>query len=152
MKMVSIWKEFLTVNILGIQTRTSVYMVMFYTFVEHLLHKNLKLERVIPYHPLSSTEAEYYAPSEMAKEVIFAKNLLEEIGIQIQFPINIKCDKVGAIYSENTHCYSQCTKHIDTRRHPFCDWVEEDTLKTILTPTLAKNPTEEIFQKHAVNC
>jgi hypothetical protein len=46
---------------------------------------------------LSSTEAEYYATLEIAKEIIFAKNLLEEIGIQLQFPIAIKCDYVGAI-------------------------------------------------------
>jgi hypothetical protein len=37
---------------LVILTHASVYMVMFYTFVEHLLHENLKLERVLPYHPL----------------------------------------------------------------------------------------------------
>jgi hypothetical protein len=47
---------------------------------------------------LSLTEAEYYTTSEIAKEVIFLNNLLEEFGIQIQFPINIKCDDVGAIY------------------------------------------------------
>jgi hypothetical protein len=56
---------------------------------------------------LSSTEAEFYATSEIAKEVIFANNLLEETGIQSQFPINIKCDNVGAIYLANNHCNSQ---------------------------------------------
>jgi hypothetical protein len=44
---------------------------------------------------LSSKEAEYYAISEIAKKVIFAKKLLEEIAFQIQFQINIKCDNVG---------------------------------------------------------
>jgi hypothetical protein len=46
---------------------------------------------------LSSNEAEYYATSEIANEVIFTKHLLEEIGIQLHFPINITCDNVGAI-------------------------------------------------------
>jgi hypothetical protein len=63
---------------------------------------------------LSSTEAEYYATSEIIKENIFAKNLLEVIGIQIQCPRNIKFDKVGSIYLPNIHCKSQRTKPIDT--------------------------------------
>jgi hypothetical protein len=106
---------------------------------------------------LSSTQAEYYTTSEIAKEEIFAKNLLEGIGIQIQFPINIKCDNVGAIYLANNHCNRQSTKHIDTRRHSVYEWVEDDILKIIFAPTLektsdifTKNPTEAIFQKHAV--
>jgi hypothetical protein len=53
---------------------------------------------------LSSTEAEYYATSIIAEEVIFAKKLLEKIGIQIQFPINIKCDNIGAIYLAKKNC------------------------------------------------
>jgi hypothetical protein len=39
---------------------------------------------------LSSTEAQYDSTSEIAKDVIFAKNLLAEIGFPIKFPINIK--------------------------------------------------------------
>jgi hypothetical protein len=66
---------------------------------------------------LSSTEAEYYATMEITKEVTFAKNLLEEMGIQLELPINIKCDNGGAIYLANNHCDSQRTKHIDTQQH-----------------------------------
>jgi hypothetical protein len=90
---------------------------------------------------LSSTEAEYYATSEIAKEVIFAKQLLEEIGIQLHFPITIKCDNVGAIYLF----------------HFVQEWVEDNILKIIFTPTLnntadifTNNTTEEMFQTHAV--
>jgi hypothetical protein len=43
--------------------------------------------------------------------------ILEEIGIQLQLPITIKYDNVGAIYLANNHCNSQRTNHIDTRRH-----------------------------------
>jgi hypothetical protein len=87
--------------------------------------------------------------------VIFAKNLLEEIVIQIQFPINILCDNVGAIDLANNHCNSQRTKHIDTRQHFVREWVEDEILKIIFTPTLTadiftKNPTEEIFNTHSV--
>jgi hypothetical protein len=80
---------------------------------------------------------------------------LEEIGIQIQLPINILCDNVGAIYLANNHCNSQRTKHIDTRQHFVREWVEDDILKITFTPTLkntadifTKNTTEEIFITH----
>jgi hypothetical protein len=61
---------------------------------------------------LSSTEAEYYATSEMAKEVIFAKNLLAEMGIQLQFAINIQSDNVEDIYLTNNHCNRQTHANI----------------------------------------
>jgi hypothetical protein len=106
---------------------------------------------------LSSTEAEYFVTSKIAKEVIFAKSLLEEFGIQIHFPNNIPCDNVGAIYLANNHCNSQRTKHIDTRQHFVRKWVEDEVLKIIFTPKLkktadifTKNPTEEIFNTHSV--
>jgi hypothetical protein len=64
---------------------------------------------------------------------------------------------VGAIYLASNHCNSQRTKHIDTRRHVVREWVEDNILKTIFTPTLnntadifTNNPTEEIFQTLAV--
>jgi hypothetical protein len=55
------------------------------------------------------------------------------------------------------HCNSQRTKHIDTRQHFVRDWVKDEILKIIFTPTLkntadifAKNPTEAIFNTHSV--
>jgi hypothetical protein len=57
----------------------------------------------------------------------------------------------------NNHCNSQRTKHIDTRQHFVREWVEDENLKIIFTPTLnntadifTKNPTEEIFNTHSV--
>jgi hypothetical protein len=106
---------------------------------------------------LSSTEAEKYDTSEIEKEVIFAKNLLEEIGIQLQFPINVLCDNLGAIYWANNHCDSHRTKRIDTSQHFVREWVEDNTLKIVSTPTLnntadifTNNPTEEIFNTHSL--
>jgi hypothetical protein len=106
---------------------------------------------------LSSTEAEYYATSEIAKEVLFAKNLLEEIGVQIQYPLIIKCDYVGTIYLANNHFNSQRTKRIDTCWHFVREWVEDEILNIIFTPNLnensdifTKHTNEYIFQTHAV--
>jgi hypothetical protein len=45
----------------------------------------------------SSTEAEYFAISEVANEILFAKQLLDTIGIQVDLPIIVRVDNVGAI-------------------------------------------------------
>jgi hypothetical protein len=79
---------------------------------------------------------------------------LEDIGIQLQYRIIIKCDNVEAFYQANNHCNSQRTKHI---ANFLREWVKDEILKIIFTPTLhntadifTKNPKEEIFQTHAV--
>jgi hypothetical protein len=58
----SIWKESLTRNTLETRTHGSVYMAMFYIAWNSKSGKRVSL---------SSTEAQYYATSEVAKEVIF---------------------------------------------------------------------------------
>jgi hypothetical protein len=47
---------------------------------------------------LSSSEAEYYAISEAAKEIKFVVQTLEHIGIKVQLPVTIYCDNIGAIF------------------------------------------------------
>jgi hypothetical protein len=47
---------------------------------------------------LSSSEAEYYGMSEAAKDVKFVAMNLEAIGMEIELPIIMYCDNVGAIF------------------------------------------------------
>jgi hypothetical protein len=42
---------------------------------------------------LSSSEAEYYGMSEAAKDVKFVAMILEAIGMEIELPITLYCDK-----------------------------------------------------------
>jgi hypothetical protein len=60
-------------------TRISVYYYALYFCGAPIAWKSKAGKSVT----LSYTEAEYYATSEIAKEVNFSKNILEEIGIQI---------------------------------------------------------------------
>jgi hypothetical protein len=62
---------------------------------------------------LSLTKAEYVALSEITKEVMFVKQVLETMGIKLNLPILVKIDNVGAIHLSNNHSLSQQTKHID---------------------------------------
>jgi hypothetical protein len=47
---------------------------------------------------LSSKEAEYVAMSEATKEVKFIYYLLRDIGIEVELPIIVKTDNIGAMF------------------------------------------------------
>ena len=105
---------------------------------------------------LSSTEAEYFAASEVAKEVIYTKQLVESMGLKIKLPIVIRVDNVGAIYIANNHTISQRTKHIDIRAHFVREFIEDGILKIVFIRSedndadiFTKNTTEDLFIKHS---
>ena len=134
-------------------TRISVYGYIIYFCNAPIAWKSKSGKSVT----LSSTEAEYFATSEIAKEIIFAKQVLESIGIKIDFPIKVKCDNVGAIYLANNYTTSQRTKHIDIRCHFVREFIEDGILKIEFVPSaendadiFTKNTTEELYTKHAL--
>ena len=135
------------------ETRISVFGYIIYFCGAPIAWKSKSGKSVT----LSSTEAEYFAISEVAKEVIFAKQVIESIGIKISYPIIIKCDNVGAIYLSNNYTTSQRTKHIDIRCHFVREFIEDNILKVLFVPSaendadiLTKNTTEELHLKHSM--
>jgi hypothetical protein len=64
---------------------------------------------------LSSLEAEYYALSEAAKEIKFVVQTLKDISMEVELPVVIYCDNVGAIFMAENATATSCTKHVDTR-------------------------------------
>ena len=105
---------------------------------------------------LSSTEAEYFACSEATKEVMFVKNILETMGIDMKVPAVVKMDNTGAIFLANNHTSGQRTKHIDIRVHHVRGHITDGVLKIEFVKSedndadiLTKNTTEETFIKHA---
>jgi len=134
------------------ETRISVYGYILYFCGAPIAWKSKAGKSVT----LSSTEAEYVASSEVAKEVIFAKNIIESIGIKIELPINIRVDNVGAIYLANNYATSQRTKHIDIRAHFLREFIKDGILKVVFIRSeendadiFTKNTTEELFHLHA---
>ena len=72
---------------------------------------------------LSSTEAEYVAISETCMAMMHIKQLLEFMGRQIELPMTLRVDNIGAMYLANNATSSR-TRHIDTRYHyvrELCD-------------------------------
>ena len=104
---------------------------------------------------LSSTEAEYVAISELAKEIMFVKQLLESLGIFLTLPIIVQVDNVGAIYLAYNHTVSQRTKHMDCKMHYVREYVEDGVLQVIFVSTddndsdiFTKNTSQKVFNKH----
>ena len=105
---------------------------------------------------LSSTEAEYVAVSEVCTEIIFIKQVLEFLGITIDFPITVNCDNVGAIFLAYNAKTSQRTKHVDIRAHYVRNYVEDGIVKIIFVKSelnesdiYTKNVSGAIFRQHA---
>jgi hypothetical protein len=104
---------------------------------------------------LSSSEAEYYAMSEAAKEIRFIVMLLESMNVQIKKPIIVYADNIGAIFmSENASATSR-TRHVDARYHFVREFVEEGFLKIVFVKTtenksdmFTKNVSGEIYDAH----
>ena len=103
---------------------------------------------------LSSSEAEYVALSEAAKEIKFIYQLLQSIGIEIELPIVVRVDNVGAIFmSENTSTSGR-TKHVDVRYRYVNEMILDGFLKIQFVKTeenvadiFTKNVSSETYKK-----
>uniref|UniRef100_A0A2N9H2E5 CCHC-type domain-containing protein n=1 Tax=Fagus sylvatica TaxID=28930 RepID=A0A2N9H2E5_FAGSY len=65
---------------------------------------------------MSTTEAEYMAVAEVAKEALWLKGLVKELGLN-QGGVQMHCDSQSAIYLAKNQVYHARTKHIDVRFH-----------------------------------
>ena len=104
---------------------------------------------------LSSTESEYYALSELCSEIIFIKQILEFLQVEVEFPIIVKVDNVGAMFLANNPVLSQQTKHISVRQHFIREFVEDGIIKVIFVKSknndadiFTKNLSKDLFEKH----
>ncbi|KAF7371902.1 Integrase catalytic domain-containing protein [Mycena venus] len=107
---------------------------------------------------LSSTEAEYIAVSEAAKEACWLRMLLRGITVPIDVPTPLSCDNNAARILANDQALHSRAKHIDNRYHHIRDCVEK---KKIFTPhipshdniadTLTKALPAPDFLRHRAN-
>ncbi|RVW46179.1 Retrovirus-related Pol polyprotein from transposon TNT 1-94 [Vitis vinifera] len=76
---------------------------------------------------LSTTESEYMAMVEVAKESLWLTSLVKELGIQ-QGGVQLYCDSQSAIYLAKNQVYHARTKHIDMRFHKIRELVSSGKL------------------------
>lgn len=134
------------------EDRTSVYGYVIYFCGCPIAWKSKAGKSAV----LSSTEAEYFAISEAAKEVLFVRQVLESVGVQIEYPIKIRVDNVGAMFLCNNFSTGQRTKHIDICAHFVRGYIEEEILKVVFVGTedndadiFTKNVVQELYEKHS---
>jgi hypothetical protein len=104
---------------------------------------------------LSSTEAKFFALSEVAKEIKFIVQVLISMGIPVKLPVKVQVDNVGAIFMSENVSMSSRTKHTDTRYHSVREFIEEGFVKIIsvrlednTSDPFTKNTPGSIYDKH----
>ena len=107
---------------------------------------------------LSSSEAEYVAISEAVKEIKFIYYLLQGIGIEIELPIIVKTDNIGAMFMAQNASSGVRTRHVDTRYHYIRENVEDGIIKIVFVMSIdndsdnfTKNVNQEIYKKQVKN-
>ncbi|KAI5418427.1 hypothetical protein KIW84_042892 [Lathyrus oleraceus] len=86
----------------------------------------------------STTEAEYIAASSSAKEAVWIKKFISELGIvpSIVDPIGLYCDNNGAIAQAKEPRSHQQSKHILRRYHLIREIIDRGDVKICRVPTL----------------
>ena len=95
---------------------------------------------------LSSTEAEYVAISEVCTEIMFVKQVLEFLGLNIHHPITVRVDNVGAIYLTQNHYTGGRTKHVDIRYHYVRELIEQGIIEIVFVKS--EDNKADIFTKN----
>lgn len=79
----------------------------------------------------STTEAEYIAASEAAKEGVWTRNFIADLGVvpSASSPMDLYCDNNGAIAQAKEPRSHQKSKHILRRYHLICELVDRGDVK-----------------------
>ena len=89
------------------------------------------------------------ALSEVVKELKFIVQLLQTMDIEVELPITVYLDNIGAIWLSNNRTMTNRTKHIDIRTS-FVKEYQEDG-KIIIKFVKSKENEADIFTKNTKN-
>ena len=87
--------------------------------------------------------------SEVVKEIKFIVQLLHTMNIEVELPITVSVDNVGAIWLSNNRNTNDRTKHIDIRAS-FVKEYQEDG-KIIIKFVRSEENEADIFTKNTSN-
>ena len=105
----------------------------------------------------STTEAEYIAASDAAKEAVWLKKFITDLGLvlMISNPIPLLCDNNGAIAQAKEPRSHQKSKHILRRFHLIREIVTRGDVVVERVPStanvadqLTKPLAQEVFERH----
>ena len=104
--------------------RKSTFGFLF-TFAGGAVSWQSKLQKCVA---LSTTEAEYIAATEEAKEMLWMKRFVQELGL-MQDEYVVFCDSQSAMDMSKNTSYHSRTKHIDVRYHWLRDVIGKELMK-----------------------
>ncbi len=107
---------------------------------------------------LSTTEAEYVAASEAAKEVVWLKGLINDLGTDLQVEtVPLRIDNESAMKLTKNAEFHGRTKHINIKHHFVRELVDDGTILPIrvasadnVADVLTKPLSRPIFERHFV--
>jgi hypothetical protein len=85
--------------------------------------------------PAGSTESEYVALYEAATEIVFLRNLLEELGFPQGGPTTIHEDNMSTIHMVQGHGKFHRQKHINVKYHYSRELLNEGVIRVDHCPT-----------------
>ena len=104
---------------------------------------------------LSSAEAEYVSSTELVKDMLWVKQILEFMQIQIELPMKVYIDNISAIHMVRNNLSNTGTRHMNIRLHfvreihgTIVDYQYVRTENNI-SDILTKNATRQEHEKHA---
>uniref|UniRef100_A0A5S6QJX2 Reverse transcriptase Ty1/copia-type domain-containing protein n=1 Tax=Trichuris muris TaxID=70415 RepID=A0A5S6QJX2_TRIMR len=104
---------------------------------------------------LSSTEAEYIAASEACRDLLWIRQVLEDIGIEQVEPTIVYEDNQGCIKMAQSERHTRRTKHIDIRYHQLRELQESGIIALTYCPSNempADMLTKPLTKDKFVNC
>ena len=107
---------------------------------------------------LSVTEAEGAAGVTEAQDMLYVANVLESLGLQVEYPMVLEMDNKGAVDLANSWSVGGRTRHVDVRMYFLREL--KDQGKLVIrhisgddndADIFTKNTSAAVFNKHVVN-
>ncbi|KAI0498183.1 hypothetical protein KFK09_021424 [Dendrobium nobile] len=93
----------------------------------------------------SSTESEYRALAALTSDIIWIRRLLNEFGIQQDYPTDLYCDNTSAIALANNPVFQARSKHIEIDQKFVRDHIHNNNIN--LLPITTIDQVADIFTK-----
>jgi uncharacterized protein YllA (UPF0747 family) len=91
----------------------------------------------------------------VVKEVKFIYYLLRDIGIEVELPVIVKTENVGAMFMAQNSSSGVRTRHVNTRYHFVRENLDDGIIKIEFINSVenqpdifTKNVTPEIYERH----
>ena len=104
---------------------------------------------------LSVTEAELFAATATAQDMLFVKRICESIGLKVKLPMQLKINNKGTVDLINGNSVGGRTRHVETRQYFLRGLKEQNIIKSSWIPgsenctdIQTKNLAKRDFEKH----